>query len=74
MITQLNLLRDLEDLGVQFVSHGQASIQLSALILQPFIMEEIRMNKENNPELQRIKQNLERRKSLGFVVHEHGTL
>ena len=37
-------------------------------------MEEIRLNQESDPELQRIKQNLEKGKSLGFVVHEDGTL
>jgi len=33
MITQLNLLRELKDLGIQLVSHGQANVQLSALTL-----------------------------------------
>jgi len=28
VITQLNLLRELEDLGVQLVSHGQASVHI----------------------------------------------
>ena len=37
-------------------------------------MEEIRLNQESDPELQRIKQNLEKGKSPGFVVHEDGTL
>ena len=32
------------------------------------------MNQESDPELQRIKQNLERGNSSGFVVHEDGTL
>ena len=32
------------------------------------------MNQESDPELQRIKQNLEKGKSPGFVVHEDGTL
>jgi len=35
VITQLSLLKELEDLGVQLVSHGQAHIQLSALTLKP---------------------------------------
>jgi len=51
VITQLSLLRELEDLGIQLVSHGQASVQLSALALQPSIVEEIRMNQESGPEL-----------------------
>ena len=37
-------------------------------------MEEIRLNQECDFELQRIKQNLEKGKSPGFVIHEDGTL
>jgi len=70
VITELNLL--LEDLGVQLRSHRQASIQLSSLILQPSIVEEIRVNQEDDPKFQRIKQNLKRGKSSGFVVFEDG--
>jgi len=33
VITQLNLLRELEDLGIQLVPHGQARVQLSSLSL-----------------------------------------
>jgi len=44
VITQLNLPRELEDLGVQLVSHGQASDQLLALTLQPSMVEEIWVN------------------------------
>ena len=33
VITQLNLLRELEDLGIQLVSHRKANVQLSALTL-----------------------------------------
>jgi len=33
VITQLSLLRELENLGVQLVSHGQARVQMSALAL-----------------------------------------
>jgi len=51
VITQLSLLRELEDLGVQLVSHGQAHVQLSALTLQPSIEEEIRVSQESDPEL-----------------------
>jgi len=31
MITQLSLLRKLEELGIQLVSYGEANVQLSAL-------------------------------------------
>jgi len=74
VINYLSLLKELEDLGIQLVSHGQAHVQLLALTLQPSIEKEIRVNQESDPELQRIKQNLEKEKSPGFVVYEDGTL
>jgi len=40
VITQRSLLREVEDLGIQLVSHGQATVQLSAVTLQLTIMEE----------------------------------
>jgi len=67
-------LKELEDLGLQLASRGRAHVQLSALTLQPSIVEKIRVNQESDPELQRIKQNLEKGKPPGFVVHEDGTL
>jgi len=33
VVTQFSLLRELEDLGIQLVSHGQANVQLSTLTL-----------------------------------------
>ena len=74
VITHLSLLRELEKLGIQLVSYGQSNVQLSALTLQPSIVEEIRVNQESDPEVQRMKQNLEKGKSPGFVVYEDGTM
>ena len=74
MITQLNLLKELEDLGVQLVSHRQAITQMSTVTLQPSTTEEIRVNREDDTKLERIKKNLKRGKSLAFVVYEDGTL
>jgi len=51
VIMKLNYLRELEDLGIQLVSHGQASVQLSALIFQPSIIEKIQMTQESDIEL-----------------------
>jgi len=50
VITQLNLLRELEDLDIQVVSHKKANVQLPALTLQPSLMEEIRVNQDSDPE------------------------
>ena len=44
VITQLSLLREFEDLGIQLVSHGEENVQLSALTLQSSILEEIWVN------------------------------
>ena len=60
VITQLNLLRELEDLGIQLVLHRKANVQLSALTLQPFLVEETRVDQDSDPELQRLKQNLKK--------------
>ena len=58
VITQLNLVRELEDLDIQVVSHRKANVQLPTLTLQSSLMEEIRVNQDSDLELQRIKQNL----------------
>ena len=41
VITQLSLLKELENLGVKPVSHGQASVQLTTLTLHPSIVDGI---------------------------------
>ena len=56
MITQSCRLRGLEDFNVQVVSHRQVLI----LTLQPSKVEDIQMLRKNEPELQGIKQNLEK--------------
>ena len=68
VITQLNILRELEQLGIQLVSHRQARVYLSTLTLKPSIMEEIQVKSERDPKLQRMKQNLEKGKSPSFAI------
>ena len=51
VITQLNLLRELEDLDIQVVSNRKVNVQLSALTLQPSLMQEIRVNQDSDPVL-----------------------
>jgi len=51
VITQLNLLRELEDFRIQLVSHGQTNAQLSGLTIQSSLVEEIRLNQESDHEL-----------------------
>jgi len=74
VITQLNLLKELEDFRIQLVPHGKTNAQLSALAIQSSLVEEIRPNQESDPELQRIKQNFETGKSPGFIIQEDETL
>ena len=57
---QLNFLRELEDLHIQLASHRNVNVQLLALTLQPSLMEEPRVNRDSDPALQRIKQNLKK--------------
>jgi len=73
VITQLNLLRELQDLGIQLVLHKKANVQLRAPTLQPFYMEEIRVDQDSDLELQRIKLNVEKGKLPQFVVHKDKT-
>jgi len=61
-------------MNVQLVTHGQTHAQLLALTLQPSLIEEIRLNQETDPELQRIRQNLNKGKSLGFLIYDNGSL
>jgi len=70
MTTQLNLLRELEDLDIQLVSHRKANVQMPTSTLQSSLMEEIRVNQHDNPELQRIKQNLEKGIQFQWIYHE----
>ena len=58
--TQLNLLIEIEDFNIQLASHSNVSVQLMALTLQPSLMEEPRVNRDSDPALQRIKQNLKK--------------
>ena len=67
-------MRELEDFGIQLVSLGQTNAQLSAFTVQSPLVEEIQLSQESDPELQRVKQNLENGKSPGFVIHKAGTL
>jgi len=67
-------LEDLERLGVELVSQETTHALLFSLEMQPSLLEEIKSHQEEDAKLQRIKQNLERRKFMGFVVDEDGTL
>ena len=73
MITQPCVLEDLERLGVELVSQ-EYTCPVVCLRSTTFFGEEIRSHQEEDVKLQRIKQNLEKGKSPGFLVDEDGTL
>ena len=60
VITQMHLLREPEDFGIQLVVHGKMNAQLSALTVRFSLVEEIRLIQESDPELQSIKQNFKK--------------
>ena len=51
VITQLNLLRELEVFDIQLVLNGKVNVQLPTLTLQPSLMQEIRVNRDSDPVL-----------------------
>jgi len=67
-------LEDLKHLGIELVSQESTHALLFSLEMQPSLLEEIKSHQEEDVKLQRVKQNLERRKFSGFVVDENGTL
>jgi len=74
IITQPRVLEYLERLGVELVSQESTHALLFSSDVQPSLLEEIKSHQEEDVKLQRVKQNLERGKSPGFVVDEDGTL
>ena len=55
------MLEDLKRLGVELVTLGSTRALLSALDMQPSLLEEIKLHQEEDVKLQRIRQNLEKR-------------
>jgi len=60
IITQSRVLEDLERLGVELISHGSTRALLSALEVQPSLLEGIKSHQKEDVKLQRIRQNLEK--------------
>ena len=46
---------------------------LSAIEVQPFIIEVIQAGQKGDTELERLRQNVAQEKSPGFVIHRDGT-
>ena len=50
-ITQLDMLRDIENMGIEFVSYKQVIALLSTLEVQPCIREGIKLHQKNDTKL-----------------------
>jgi len=74
IITQPCMLEDSECLGVGLISHEKANALLSALKVKSSLIEEMKFHQKEDTKLQRIRQNLEKDKSPGFLIDEDGTL
>jgi len=72
--TQPNILRGLENMGIELVLLRYIDGMLSALEVQPSIIEEIMTNQKDDTKLDRLRQNVAQGKSPGFIIHEDGTL
>ena len=59
---------------MELISHGLTHALLSALEVQHSLLEEIKSHYKKDAKLQRIRQNLKKGKSLGFLVDEDGML
>ena len=75
--TQKELLWDLEKLGIEVCRHGSNSI-LSALTIQPTLIEEIRIAQRQDPQIQEIRYRLERQRkwnslSIQMTLYGSGT-
>ena len=73
VITQLHLLKKLKDLGVQLVSHDKQVFNYLHFPCNSLV-EDIRVNQEDDLELQLIKQNPKKQESPNFAVYEDRTL
>jgi len=72
VITQPHILRDLECLGVELVSHGRTNALLSVLEVQSSSIEELKLHQKGNTKLQKVRQNLEKGKSPRFIMDQDG--
>jgi len=72
--TQYDLLRGLENMCIKLVLPGYIDGMVSALEVQPSIIEEITASQKEDTKVERLRQNIAQGKSPGFVKHGDGTL
>jgi len=68
--TQPNILRDLENMGTEFVLPGYVDRLLSALEVQPSTIKETEASQKDDAELEKLRFIVAHEKSPGFVIYE----
>ena len=74
MTTQPSISRDPKNMGIELVLPRLAYRLLSALEVQPSIIEDIWASQKDDAKLEKLRQNVTQGKLPGFVIHEDGTL
>ena len=69
-IVRLEILRDLENLGIELVFPGKPRSFLGSLVVQPTLLDEIKQAQAKDEEVKRIRESLNKRKAFGFVEDE----
>ena len=72
--TQPEISRDLETIGIELVLQGYTDGLITALEVQPSIIEEIMASQKDNAKLEKLRCNVAQKKLPGFVIHENETL
>ena len=72
--TQKEILRDLEELGIELCKQGSIDVVLNALTIQPTLMDEIRAAQRHDSYIQEIRYRLGRTKETEFFIHSDDAL
>jgi len=71
---RLEITRDIEKLGIELVLSSVMESYLSNLTVQPTLLDEIKGAQVDDPEMERIKVNISKRKALGFYEDDQGII
>jgi len=71
---QPSILRALKTMGIELVLPGNTNGLLTALEVQPFIIEEIKASQKDDAKLEKLRCDVAQGKSPGFIIHEDGSL
>ena len=71
--TQKQILKDLEEMGIELCRHSSKTI-LSALTLQPTLIDDIKAAQGQDPQLQKIRDRMGKTKETEFSVKDDQSL